>query len=574
MKEERMTEASCPIGYVLGNKAASTLEFYVIVEGGQYLELDDVVYVDSQIEGYPGVTSVRFYGTVCEVSQYHEGIQFDSDIQIVRQGILPASTAYVGKVQVTQITPEIFVSPRPTDLVYRAKGAELEDALSFARMAQRIPAGVMRNQQPFFVNFEFLNGSKGAHASISGVSGVATKTTYALFLLYSLLHYDGTGAVPPADRANAHLIAFNVKGEDMLFLDKPNRLLTERDHAIYQTMGLPMQPFDDLSFWAAPAEGLGPLTPATQQRKEGVAPFCWTMREFAQEQLLPFLFADPDQETANMAGCISSITARLEKKAEQDRGTWAGIRVGDRSLTDLYTLIESLREDLDVADNERTWFDRIEHSATIHAFLRKMRLAAEALKNLVRSDVELPNPYKIDFDAHRLTMIHLSGLKPVAQKFIVGSTLKRLMRQKEAQGARPYYFLLLDELNKYAPREGKSPIQDVLLDIAERGRSLGVILIGCQQSASEVEKRILTNASIKVNGRLDVAESQSKEYDYLSGAFRVRSTIIKPGTMVLHQPDIPAPVLVNFPMPAWATRREEWADENLEEDVKKLLERF
>ena len=35
-------------------------------------------------------------------------------------------------------------------------------------------------------------------------------------------------------------------------------------------------------------------------------------------------------------------------------------------------------------------------------------------------------------------------------------------------------FLVLDELNKYAPREGRSPIKEVLLDIAERGRSLGV----------------------------------------------------------------------------------------------------
>jgi len=25
---------------------------------------------------------------------------------------------------------------------------------------------------------------------------------------------------------------------------------------------------------------------------------------------------------------------------------------------------------------------------------------------------------------------------------------------------------------------------------------------------------------------------------------------IKPGTMIMHQPDIPAPVLINFPLPA------------------------
>ena len=53
---------------------------------------------------------------------------------------------------------------------------------------------------------------------------------------------------------------------------------------------------------------------------------------------------------------------------------------------------------------------------------------------------------------------------------------------------------MIDELNKYAPREGSSPIKEVLLDIAERGRSLGIILIGAQQTAREVERRIVVNS--------------------------------------------------------------------------------
>ena len=55
---------------------------------------------------------------------------------------------------------------------------------------------------------------------------------------------------------------------------------------------------------------------------------------------------------------------------------------------------------------------------------------------------------------------------------------------------------MLGELNKYAPpREGDSPIRQILLDVAERGRSLGVILIGAQQTASEVERRILATCA-------------------------------------------------------------------------------
>ena len=94
------------------------------------------------------------------------------------------------------------------------------------------------------------------------------------------------------------------------------------------------------------------------------------------------------------------------------------------------------------------------------------------------------------------------------------------------------------------------------------------------EGASRVEKRITGNASIRVNGRLDFAESQSPEYDYLPESFRLRSTIIKPGTMIVHQPDIPAPVLINFPLPAWATRSEEVDDQDLDKAAQEFAGKF
>ena len=116
---------------------------------------------------------------------------------------------------------------------------------------------------------------------------------------------------------------------------------------------------------------------------------------------------------------------------------------------------------------------------------------------------------------------------------------------------------MLDELNKYAPREGNSPIKDVLLDIAERGRSLGIILIGAQQTASEVERRIISNSSIKVVGRLDPAEASRPEYGFLPPSQRQRAILAKPGTMFVSQPQIPVSLAVEFPFPAWATRASE-----------------
>src|SRR4029078_9606619 len=106
-------------------------------------------------------------------------------------------------------------------------------------------------------------------------------------------------------------------------------------------------------------------------------------------------------------------------------------------------------------------------------------------------------------------------------------------------------------------REGTSPIKEILLDVAERGRSLGVILVGAEQTASEVERRVIANSAIRVVGRLDSAEAGRPESGSLPAAHRQRATIARPGTMFVSQPEIPVPLVTEFPFPAWATRPDE-----------------
>jgi DNA helicase HerA-like ATPase len=152
----------------------------------------------------------------------------------------------------------------------------------------------------------------------------------------------------------------------------------------------------------------------------------------------------------------------------------------------------------------------------------------------------------------------MHNLNDRAKRFVVGVVLGQAFRRKETSGqARPLQFVVLDELNKYAPREGSSPIKEILLDVAERGRSLGIILIGAQQTASEVERRIVANSAVRVVGRLDSAEAGRGEYGFLPPVQRQRATIVKPGTMIVAQPELPIPLVVQFPFPAWATRAAE-----------------
>jgi DNA helicase HerA-like ATPase len=69
----------------------------------------------------------------------------------------------------------------------------------------------------------------------------------------------------------------------------------------------------------------------------------------------------------------------------------------------------------------------------------------------------------------------------------------------------------------------------------------------------------VSNSAIRVVGRLDSAEAGRPEYGFLPASQRVRATIAKPGAMFVSQPQIPVPLAIEFPFPAWATRLSECA---------------
>ena len=49
----------------------------------------------------------------------------------------------------------------------------------------------------------------------------------------------------------------------------------------------------------------------------------------------------------------------------------------------------------------------------------------------------------------------------------------------------------------------------------------------------------------------------SDAYRFLPAEMRERATLFVPGSMVLHQPVIPAPIPIRIPFPPFATAREE-----------------
>ncbi len=543
-----VAEVGTPVGRVLGTEDASPLTFWVAVtsEDGSYLQLDDVVVTQRELADHGPVTIA---GVVTSVRARHEGASFDSDVFAIAEGMLPAQVQEAAEVTVTRVEPEVYVPPLPGAVAFRAEGDARDSALSFDRMQRRLPMGTGRDGQPVFLNADFLDGSRGAHVSISGISGVATKTSFATFLLYSVFKSGVFGG----DAINTKALIFNVKGEDLLFLDHPNTRLDERTRAAYHRLGLEAGPFPQVSVYAPARAGDRTGSPDVASRLTGVDPFYWTLSEFCADRLLPYVFADSDDERQQYTMVVHAVTAQLARNAVDKDG---GISVDGTPIHSYEQLVDYLVEQLNDDATRASWAGSAVGLGTVNAFARRLINSKRDLARLIRGDLPAKQPHRISTaEGSQVTVVDLHNLPDRAQRFVVGVTLKTEFERKEKAGsAKPLLFVVLDELNKYAPREGSSPIKEVLLDIAERGRSLGVVLIGAQQTASEVERRIVANSAVRVVGRLDSAEASRPEYGWLPPAQRQRALLAKPGTMFVAQPEIPVPLAIEFPFPAWATR--------------------
>ena len=113
---------------------------------------------------------------------------------------------------------------KPPDGRWRVRYGTASDLELMAQRIQenrRIVAGFVRmstdeanpnNWMPLYAHADFLLGPEAAHLNISGTSGLATKSSYAIFLAYSVLAWARRVQEPVA------VVMFNVKREDFLRL--------------------------------------------------------------------------------------------------------------------------------------------------------------------------------------------------------------------------------------------------------------------------------------------------------------------------------------------------------------------
>ena len=596
--EERMDES---VGVILGTKPASPSEFFIAVKRDFPLQLDDTVWTETQIKLSDGISenqTIRFYGIVDSVERSYEGLEYDSDMYYISN--IPVEERYVARVKITKIEPEILVPPRPNAHVFLARGEDFRKAIGADTMKRKIPAGLsLAQDEVVYIDLDFVDGEKGAHISISGISGVATKTSYGMFLLHEIMR-ESKRSEGTSSRYAA--IIFNVKGEDLLFIDKPNKKFynqnsdEEREkwrkisEQIYKDFIETRRGFSvfDVKFFAPPKKNSATSRPDVSQKPEPeVETFALTFFDFAKYNLIKYCLSEDDSD--NLKALVETVAEYLSRKVEdlenkikngsiKSEEFDGSIYISGSKIDDLYGFLQYLEKVWDNQKDELFQKIRYYNHPTFNAFIRRVKNFSTYVGHIITPRAALYNSGKegvfrkiINIKPGNIYVIHIGNLQEPAQRFLVGSILSRIFEEQE-RGSERKVIVFLDELSKYAPREGTSPIKSVLEDIAERGRSLGIILIGAQQSARTVSKKIIMNSSIKVVGRMSPEEVHSPEYDFLSDEMKKRLTVFQPGRLILYQPSVFAPIPIKFPLPFWATRFSEVAEniskfENLEEKI-------
>jgi uncharacterized protein len=567
---------AAPIGWVDGSTEATTRRFHLVLDENAVVQLDELVQIGQTL---PTGELLRHYGIVVEGRGVIEGAEFPSDTKLIaHDATMPGSEVRRVEVQVLRTMPEMWLAPRPGAMAYRAIGEHRDNALFHDQMDQPLAVGLDQAHQPVNIDFSFLNGQKGGHASVSGISGVATKTTWLLHVLYMLFETDEGRRILGPSAPQTRAVVFNVKGEDLLHLDRPNAQFERHPDARRQWEQLGVSnpgPFKQVEVCVPRGKDSRPGTlvvDAGSRPQNELTVYGWSPQEFIRRGLLQFCFTDANDRSNQLSFIEQRVRVQLARWAWPMEGEEGAVVLAEpptntgfnldrvinerratkkpgegypvRAFADLVDFLTTILVPDDGSEPDRRWTGGVQ-GGTALAFYRRLTAQTQRIGHLVATGVSYPELRRA------ITVVDIHSLHDDAQRFVVGAILSKIFEDKQGRGREPLSFILLDELNKYCPREGSSPLKEMLVDIASRGRSLGVLLLGAQQSASDVDPAVIRNAAIKVAGRLDAGEAG--EYRYLSPELRERATRFLPGTMVLDQPLVPAPIPIRFPFPGFAT---------------------
>ncbi|HKW39795.1 MAG TPA: hypothetical protein VJN39_00975 [Gemmatimonadales bacterium] len=443
--------------------------------------------------------------------------------------------------------PEEPLQPVPLGVVHVATDADVAQALRMdAYMSgaepRAIPIGLYSSgglEAPVYLDADFLLGPEAAHLNISGISGLATKTSAVEFLLHSIFRYF------PPHKGRIAAVCFNVKGPDLCFLDRPGAL-DDEDRRRYERLGLDARPFERVRYYAPfKADGVNLNTLRTHpDLVSDVEPLVWGLREVLDyaEVLL-----NRDDIDAKADAFIDFLSDRVVGKVFED-GFGGAHRVV--TFADLERLFRSIFDGLELAGRSDTW--RTHHIATIRKVRNRLSNISTRCKGLVTDDGPSNDLPWGRFEDRAVYVVDVANVDPLGQDLVFARVVSQLREHLEHRDLGvEAVAVFVDELNKYAPADGpETYVRKMLLDIAERGRYLGLVLFGAEQFRSQVHRRVVGNAGTVVFGRMDSDELATPGYQVLSPAVKIKLATLPIGELMVRHPHFTQPIFVRFPRPA------------------------
>jgi DNA helicase HerA-like ATPase len=460
------------------------------------------------------------------------------------------------KAKVIGNTKNIYIPVINGATVSLANRAEVENALGLNDVKNPIVCGYIQmydnaenNKKvklPVSLNSDFLIGPEGAHLNISGISGLAAKTSYAMFLLKAIQEkYENE-----QDKSIA-FIFLNVKDCDLLGIDLPNTELSEADKAIYDMIGLKPEPFKNVQYLYPYSTESYFNTFATKDIiKSQLDRKIMRYYKYIYEQdkyNLEYLLSNVDDPSHTMESIISKII--------NDDGGFGDIKTWNdfsKLLDEYCTGSKKTEAKSEIMKSSWNKFKRLINRSIKNNPLFSQRVSEQDNETRIGDAIE-------SIKKNDLLVIDIARLDETMQGFVFGNVINSVYDLKSGKTDRDYdsipkkIVIFVDELNKYASDDvsNDSPILRQLINIAERGRSSGIILFSAEQFRSFIKDRIKGNCATHAYGRTNAIEVSKSDYKYIPSVYKNMMTRLNQGEYILQNPLFRSVLKIKFPNPVY-----------------------
>jgi len=533
-----MSDISAPLGriYLPSNPGTQVgrFEFLVSPKSGHSVEIGTLVAADTS-EGVVigAVVDMRSVGTASDPVASGLGDNFEQRAITRLEEVILASV---------QVFHAPSMRPVRSGLVRAAGSEELAVATGRDRMDWPIPAGVLSlaggGYAPVYMDGTALLGPDSAHLMVGGLSGQAAKTSYIGALLRSAINAGN------ADHAVAALI-FNVKGEDLIWLDQPPAAgyeLGDEDKDIYAALGVPATPFEDVTVYAPgmPAGGTGTRSPRPDALK-----LSWDLTEVWPylRYFIPNMYEDEK---------LNSFLAEFRELVLNHPNPAQRVTTFER-------LDGWFHEKLTEAEESETQYAwRSHHKATMWRIRRMLggivaRGGGLVAKTASGGGCDIP---VTGWEQGRIIVVDIAGLNPDVQSVVIARTTERILKSAEdGKLGVDHLIVVADELNSFAPSQGSemAQVRKILQRVSTQGRYAGISLWGAGQKLSKVDELVRDNAASRALGITPDGELASGVYGRIPAGLAERIATLPRGFMMLSHYSYRSPLLARFPRPAWRT---------------------